>query len=108
WITYRIGEEAFGPHQLVDLTPEDAAREHLSIHSVRGLSLLGMVEGASVTMETGNGAYETITLTRVEKTFKGPLAAGQTGGEVITFRARNQGRPGLPLPPNDDPGPTAA
>jgi len=108
WITYQIGGVAFGPHQLVDLTPEDAARDHLSIYSVRGISLLGLEEGTSVVIETPEGAWENMTLTGVQQTFRGPSAASRKSGEVVAFRARNRALPGSPFSPNDDPGPTAA
>ena len=108
WISYRIGSEDFGPDQLVELTPEDAGHAHLSVYTVRGLGLLGMAEGASAMIETPEGAWETIRLTRVQHTVRGPLAESRTGGEVVAFRTKARPSAGSPWSPNDDPGPTAA
>lgn len=111
WVVYVVDGVQVGPHQLVDLSQADAADDQLSIHTLRGLALLGLAEGASVELETDDGQPGTIRLATVRQ----PLANGasatvqpQPAGEVIAFRARKATVTSSPWTPSDDPGPTAA
>ena len=112
WVVYVVDGVEMGPHQLVDISPENVAGDQLSIYTPRGLALLGLVKGASAELETDEGQPETIRLVKVTQ----PLANGastipaqpQPAGEVIAFRARKAAMTSSPWTPGDDPGPTAA
>jgi len=94
----------------------------LPITSLRGLALLGMVEGGQILIEHASGARERITLNRVAyqpeaaRKRRAPAAPAENAPAAPVFifdRTANRGKfaPAADLkeePDDDDPGPNAA
>lgn len=110
-----------GPHIVVPGEIPGLPPFALSIHTLRGLALLGMAERSAVTIDVGAGHHETLAVedvlfqpeagTRVSETARG-LVQGDSAGRVrniVSFR-----RSPAPAflahddPDDDDPGPRAA
>lgn len=120
-LTYVVNGMPTGPHLLVPGNGEDLPGDALSIDTVRGLALLGLPEGAAITVALADDAVEKL---RVEKVFpqvagsamrQTPRSAIQSGGasrpdNVVSFhRARNvMSFTASRGPDDDDPGPRAA
>jgi len=119
-VAYAVDGAPAGPHTLFEA---EAPEEGLSVLTLRGLALLGLSEGAALSVDLGGGASETL---RVDKVLSQPEAAardraasseaagGGAGAAVIGFRPR-AARPAFPdpafpdpAPDDDDPGPRAA
>ena len=113
WVTYQINGQARAPRQLVAHEAEHCGGDMLSIHSVHGLALLGLAEGATATVEADNGRVETIILVKVVQASQAAMlnkaaAAPRPTGDVISFRARKAQATNHTWHPDDDPGPSAA
>lgn len=64
-VTYRINGRIEGPHLVVQCQGEDLPDYAVSIHTLRGLSLLGLAEGEKTTIEEG-GKRHTLFIEAVE------------------------------------------
>ena len=122
-IVYRVGNEALGPHVIVQGEGQDFSDyDALSIHTPRGLGLLGLAEGQSITIDLGGDGAETLTVERLvfqpeadlrerdrQVTKPIQLAADSSGPQstIVSFRPR-PAQPVIDDPDNDDPGPRAA
>jgi len=114
-VAYRIDGAQAGPHMLVEDDISANAGADLSIRGLHGLALLGLAEGASITVDIGDGMQ---TL-QVEAVLSQPEAearmrrnerratGGEASGSVLHFRPRAaaSSHPGTD---DDDPGPRAA
>lgn len=88
----------------------------LPISSLRGIALLGMREGQSVTVRQLCGSVETIRLEHVEyqpeaamRLARRNASRADEGCRIVSLPERRQLRASaVPLPDGDDPGPTAA
>lgn len=111
-VTYRLDGELVGPQVLVQGEVADLPAFAVSIHSLRGLALLGLAEGSTLALDLGNGAVEEL---RVEEVLAPPEAEAQPrrpaagDGNVLSFPRRAAGSgPQRRDPDDDDPGPRAA
>jgi len=117
-VTYRVDGVLAGPHVLVRSDGPDLPDHALSIHTIRGLALLGLSERGEVVVDLGDGVTEAL---RVEAVLWQPeaearkrqgvrgAAAAADAGTVVSFRPRTApAMPGRPGPEDDDPGPRAA
>ena len=100
-VAYTVNGAPAGPHRLVQDDAHDLPHDTVSIRTMRGLALIGLCEGAAVTVDLGNGAIEELAIGRV---LPEPEAGGAT---VVSFRPRNAAAP-VSGPEDDDPGPRAA
>ncbi|CAN7273960.1 transcription elongation factor GreAB [Rhizobium sp. LjRoot30] len=118
-LCYSINGRPHGPHILVQSEGDDLPAFAISIHTMRGLALLGLAVGEVTTIAYANGRHETLA---VEELMHQPEVAlrlgkhrsldpaaelGQSG--VVWFRPKNQ-RAFVPDNDSDgdDPGPQAA
>ncbi len=120
-VIYRVDGIANGPHVLTDDDVPGPARDMLSIHTLRGLALLGLAEGDAVAVELGEGATERLA---IEKVLSQPEAEARcrqsapsriaapdprSTSTVISFRPKTSPQVfSEPGPDDDDPGPRAA
>lgn len=118
-ITYRVDGRLLGPHVLVQSEAAGLPDFAVSIHTLRGLALLGLAERGALTLDLGNGAVEEL---RVEDVLSQPEAEarlrdaartrpGVGGGEgtIVSFRQKVAHLAPYPSDPDDDdPGPRAA
>lgn len=113
-VAYRIDGAPAGPRVLVERHMPDNAGDALSIRTIHGLALLGLAEGASVTVATG----DEVQVLHVETVLSQPeaqararqnerSAAGESAGSVLHFRPR-MAASRHPGHDDDDPGPRAA
>lgn len=120
-LTYYVNGVRTGPHLIVAGEIGDLPPFALSIHTLRGLALLGLAERGSITIEMGSGAKENLAVedvlsqpeaeARIKDTAKG-LVQGDSAGRtanIVSFR-RPWPAPASPGrdPDDDDPGPRAA
>ena len=114
-VAYRIDGAPAGPHVLAEEDKGENAADALSIRTVHGLALLGLAEGAAVSIDLGDGITQTL---QVETVLSQPEAqarmrqnergrVGEETGSVVHFRPRMTAsrHPGHD---DDDPGPRAA
>lgn len=119
-LTYFVDGLRTGPHLIVQSAGADLAPFALSIHTMRGLALLGMAERSTITLDLGEGAHEDLRVedvvfqpeanARIHMTSKG-IVQGDSAGRVeniVSFRRPNYPLMGKHLPDDDDPGPRAA
>ncbi|MGI6852516.1 hypothetical protein [Mesorhizobium sp. 1B3] len=121
-LTYFVDGLLTGPHLVVQGQPGSLPSYALSIHTLRGLALLGLAEGSAITVELGSSVHETLRVdavlsqpeaeTRVVNISK-PLAQGDASEKeenIVSFRPRIIGPSSGPvfIPDDDDPGPSAA
>ena len=120
-LTYLVDGARAGPHLLVQSQGQDLPPFALSIHTLRGLALLGMAQGGSIDVEPGPDIRETLV---VESIVSQPEADARTsaapagsvrafgGGSdtVVAFRRRPSSAAARAdfHPDDDDPGPRAA
>lgn len=121
-LTYLLDGHLTGPHLVVQGQPGDLPSYALSIHTLRGLALLGLAEGSTITVELGSSVHETLrvdtVLSQPEAEARAgdvskPLAQGdasQNEENVVSFRPRTiRPSPGpVFILDDDDPGPSAA
>lgn len=127
-VAYRVDGKAAGPHKLAESEAAAAVPDEISIHTLRGLALLGLAEGDAVIVGLGEGASEQLVVDKVlsqpeaearrRVPAPGPSLAADAGdgSTVVSFRPRPAGRQGFPGPgpgpapgpDDDDPGPRAA
>lgn len=124
-VAYSVDGKAAGPHVLAE--EAGTAEGAVSIHTLRGLALLGLAEGAAVLVDRGDGASEQLVVGRVlsqpeaETRRRAPAAGAAAGATVVSFRPKparqafadsfpNSGPNSGPDsgPDDDDPGPRAA
>lgn len=124
-VAYSVDGKAAGPHVLAE--EAGTAEGAVSIHTLRGLALLGLAEGAAVLVDRGDGASERLVVGRVlsqpeaETRRRAPAAGAAAGATVVSFRPKparqafadsfpNSGPNSGPDsgPDDDDPGPRAA
>jgi len=121
-LTYRVNGRLVGPHLIVRSQGADLPDYALSVHTPRGLALLGLAERDSITVQVGPGTHEELRVedvvsqpeaeARIRATARG-LAQGDSGGRtanVVSFHRRPAGAAfAHPSPEDDDdPGPRAA
>ena len=121
-VVYRAGNEALGPHVIVQSEGQDFSDYALSIHTPRGLGLLGLAEGQSITIDLGEDGSETLTVEKLvfqpeadlrqrdrQVTKPIQLAADNSGSQSTVVSFRQRPTPAIiDDPDNDDPGPRAA
>jgi regulator of nucleoside diphosphate kinase len=119
-LTYFVDGTRTGPHLIVQSTGADLAPFALSIHTIRGLALLGMAEQSTITLDLGEGVQEVLRVedvvfqpeanARINMMSKGIVRADSTGRveNIVSFRRPSRAQMGLHLPDDDDPGPRAA
>ena len=121
-VVYRAGNEALGPHVIVQSEGQDFSDYALSIHTPRGLGLLGLAEGQSITIDLGKDGSETLTVEKLvfqpeadlrqrdrQVTKPIQLAADNSGSQSTVVSFRQRPAPAIiDDPDNDDPGPRAA
>jgi regulator of nucleoside diphosphate kinase len=120
-LTYYVNGIRTGPHLIVQSAGADLAPFALSIHTLRGLALLGMAERNAMTLDLGKGVFEELRIddvlfqpeadARVRMTSKG-IVQGDSAGRVeniVSFRRPAHAQFGtVHAPDDDDPGPRAA
>ncbi len=115
-LEFSVDGVPMGPHVLVKSSPEDLPNFALSIHSMRGLALLGLAVGESVEIITDEGGRQTLRIDRIlfqpeEQRRSEHVTANERhetidrAPQVISFRPRQRST-GYRL--DDDPGPSAA
>ena len=106
---YRIDDQDPIAAVMVQSPPEDLADFALSVHTLRGLALLGVAEGSSVTAQYPDGKHETLLVERLLHQPEAALrsangqsalrsqtraslaeAPNRTGGHVLPFRPKGQ------------------
>lgn len=118
-VTYWVDGLLAGPHVVVQSEGPDIPDYALSIHTIRGLALLGLPERGSVAVDLGNGVTEELRVeavlsqpeaeARMRQSVRGRATADAGDGTVVRFRPRQAPAvPGSPGPDDDDPGPRAA
>lgn len=119
-VTYFVNGVRAGPHLVVRSDGEDLPSFAVSIHTLKGLALLGLAEGSSIVIDPGTGASETLVVedvvsqpeaeARMSETARGLVqgdSAGRTGN-IVSFRRPAQPAFSSANPDDDDPGPRAA
>jgi regulator of nucleoside diphosphate kinase len=100
-VAYTVNGQPAGPHRLVQDDAHDLPHDMVSIRTMRGLALIGLRDGAAITVDLGNGGVEELVVGKV-------LPESEAGGStVVSFRPRKATAP-VPGPEDDDPGPRAA
>lgn len=121
-LTYLVDGAQAGPHLIVQSQVRDLPPFALSIHTLRGLALLGLAERASIAVDVGSGVHETLmvedVLSQPEAEARtnegaGERVQGDSGGRtrnIVSFtpRAVRAGSSVISNPDDDDPGPRAA
>jgi len=118
-LCYSVNGRPHGPHILVQSEGDDLPAFAVSIHTMRGLALLGLAVGEVTTIEYANGRHETLAVDelmfqpevdrrRGEHPSFDPAPQGARS-DVVWFRPKNQ----RTFEPDhdgdgDDPGPQAA
>lgn len=118
--TYRIDGRLAGPHLIVQSEGDDLPDYALSIHTLRGIALLGMSERSTLVVDMGENALEELRVedvlsqpeaqARVRETTRG-LAQGDSAGRTHNVISLQRKAPPVPImagPDDDDPGPRAA
>lgn len=119
-LTYRVDGRLCGPHLIVQSEGGDLPDYALSVHTLRGLALLGLAERGSVIVPLGQNIAEELRVedvlsqpeaeARLRETTRG-LAQGDSAGRtqnVVSFMRKPAPAPFRPGPDDDDPGPRAA
>jgi regulator of nucleoside diphosphate kinase len=114
-ILYSVNGRTMGPQVLVRSSPELLPDYALSVHTMRGLALLGIARGETVDCRLEDGTLEVL---RVESVFYQPEADEKAQGritlptaivdpapQVVQFRSRKKMQAWTY---DDDPGPSAA
>lgn len=111
-VAYSVDDAAAGPHLVVQSEIEDLPAFAVSIHSLRGLALLGMSEGEIVDVPVSDTERERLYVDTVlsQPEAEANLALRRPAGQlhasnVVPLRMRSAGRD---APDGDDPGPQAA
>ena len=109
-VLYTVDGQNAGPHLIVPTEGDDFPDYALSIHELRGLALLGLTEGQSITIEEENGKKTTLTVVRVgyrpdSIAWAGDPPPALVQPQVVQFRPRPSQAPSFEP---DDPGPRAA
>lgn len=120
-LTYLVDGIRTGPHLIVQSGTGDLPPFALSIHTLRGLALLGLAERGSITVELGAGLRETLTVEDVlsqpeaearmneaSKRFVQGDSAGRMGNIVSLESRRVAFSADFGPDDDDDPGPRAA
>jgi regulator of nucleoside diphosphate kinase len=93
-------DEAFFPGSLLPIT------------SLRGIALLGLQEGQSITVRRPGGLEETIRVEHVEYQPEAAMRLARKNASradcIVSLAERREMRSSVVLPGDDDPGPTAA
>lgn len=109
-LTYLLDNIQHGPHTIVqDAVDEDSGA--LPLHSLSGLALLGLAEGAAFSLQTADGTPKLIQVLKIESQPEAQArAASQLAHNVVSFRPRRAAPlfPPVGIDPDDDPGPGAA
>lgn len=119
-VTYRINGKLAGPHLIVQGEEGELPGDALSIHTIRGLALLGMAERNALIVDLGANGTEELRVedvlsqpeaeARIRETTRG-LAQGDSAGRthnVISLQRKAAPVPFMTGPDDDDPGPRAA
>jgi regulator of nucleoside diphosphate kinase len=117
-IGYRLDE---GPTEIRVLVRDEESTSSgttLSIVTLRGLALLGLMEGDSITIDGAEGRSETLHLERLydrpdmasgKRAGRRPAPDGPVAASVIDLASRRQAAPPARRHrPDDDPDPSAA
>lgn len=119
-VTYRLNGQIKGPHLVVQCQGEDLPDYAVSIHTLCGLSLLGLAEGEKTAIED-NGKRQTILIEAVEFQPEANLRlreqdaafsraqrqAVDPSPQVLKFQPKQKPATAR-RPDDDDPGPFAA
>lgn len=117
--SYRVNGTLVGPQVLIQGEAANLPDFAISVHSLRGLALLGLAERSALVLDLGNGNTEEL---RVEDVLSQPdsgvgrrdvvgTAKDPGGGDanVVSFRRKAaHSAPSGSGPDDDDPGPRAA
>ena len=108
-VLYTVDGEIAGPHLIVSSEGDDFPDYALSIHDIRGLALLGLSEGQSITVAEDDVAPTMLSVVKVGFERQSGILSGATTGamsRVVPF----PGRPVAAIADiePDDPGPRAA
>lgn len=120
-LTYQVNGRLCGPHLIVQSEGDNLPDYALSIHTIRGLALLGLAERGSISVSIGEDMAEEIRVedvlfqpeaeARLHETTRA-LAQGDSAGRtqnVVSFLRKPAPAPTRrPRPDDDDPGPRAA
>lgn len=112
-LVYTLDGRPVPPQLVVQAPNDDLPAFALSIHTIRGLALLGMRVGAVCRYRVGASITETVRVAEIlsqpeaEARRKDHAAAHGAAGNVVPLRRRAETR--LPVfVDDDDPGPSAA
>ena len=119
-VTYRMNGEVHGPHIVVPSQGDDFPDYALSIHTLTGLSLLGLAEGEAISFEE-EAKRHTVSVQKIEfqpeadlreremraiaATMERPTT--EQSPQVVLFRPRQKAAV-MHVSDDDDPGPFAA
>ncbi len=118
-LTYRVNGQLAGPHLIVQSEGDDLPDYALSIHTMRGLALLGMAQRSTFAIEMGEGMVEELRVedvlsqpeaeARIRETTRG-LAQGNNANRAhnVIRLQRKASASVMWGPDDDDPGPFAA
>ncbi|KQZ46626.1 hypothetical protein ASD54_21650 [Rhizobium sp. Root149] len=115
-VLYTVNGQDTWLHVLVRSSPEGLPDFALSVHTMRGLALLGLAEGEKVECYLEDGGLEVLQVVTVtyqpearesktERSHAAPSEAIDNAPQVLTFKPRLRS---LVREPDDDPGPSAA
>lgn len=107
-VVFRVNAQAPQTCVLVETADNFFEGETLSIHSMRGLSMLGLPEGQIINITNEDGDEEKIEILEVRNL---PSPSAQPRGSVTAFPLHRVRPPAVPTPDDDldpDPGPAAA
>lgn len=115
-VAYRIDGRPAGTHLVAQGRPEELPDAAVSIHTLRGLGLLGLAEGQSIVVEHPAIGRETLYVEEVTFQPEADLARRDrmptmnAGAQVVSLHAFRRAQPPVFAngPEDDDPGPQAA
>lgn len=120
-VAYGIDGRPAGTHLVAQGRPEDLPGDALSIHTPRGLGLLGLAEGQSIVVEQTGTGRETLIVEEVVFQPEADLSrrdrmptmspvTSNAGAQVVSLHAFRRAQPPVFAdgPEDDDPGPQAA
>jgi transcription elongation GreA/GreB family factor len=122
-VAYRIDGQPAGTHLVAQGRPGELPDAALSIHTPRGLGLLGLAEGQSIVVDSAGKGRETLTVEEVVfqpeadlsrrdrmPTMNPAASSAGAGAQVVSLHAFRRAQPPVFAdgPEDDDPGPQAA
>lgn len=115
-LLYSVNGRTIGPQVLVRSSPELLPDYALSVHTMRGLALLGIAQGETVDCRLEGGSFEVLRVENVPyqpeadekargRATHAPTTIVDTAPQVVQFRPRKKMQAWTY---DDDPGPSAA